>query len=170
MFGADQGFGWWQATSARLGETVLQSNGRAPGFSAFFEYLPNENLAAIILCNIEHDANPEIGAEAAVMTMGKTPFKAFDYTPVPAALVGRPSGSFTFGPDFYRPSGILKLVSDPDGVTLYWPQRPVAPLLPIAKDQFMDRYYWTVATLVRGPDGTPVELDYGRFKGKRTGD
>lgn len=167
MLGTDQAFGWWTAKSERLGETVYQTNGRTTGASAFFEYLPEENMALILLSNIEHDANPETIVEAAVMVMGKPTFKAFNYTPVPAALVGKPSGDFKFGPDFYRPSGTLKLRSGPDGATLYWPERPVAPLLPIGKDEFMDRYYWTRASLVRGPDGTPVELDYGRFKGMR---
>ncbi len=164
ILGTENGFGWWKVASERLGEGVFQSNGRGPGFSSFFEYLPNENLAVLVLTNIEHDANPEIVREAAAMVMGKT-YQAFDYTPVPAAFVGTPNGDFTFGPDFYRPNGTLKLVSDANGVTLYWPDHPVAPLLPIGKDTFKDRYYWTMATVVRGPDGTPVELDYGKFRG-----
>jgi CubicO group peptidase (beta-lactamase class C family) len=167
MMGTDQAFGWWTAKSERLGETVYQTNGRAPGFSAFFEYLPKENLAVILLANMEHDANPEIAAEAAVMVMGKTSYKGFDYKPIPVEVAGHPSGDFTFGPDFYRPSGTLKLVSDANGVTIYWPQRPVAPLLPIGKDKFKDRYYWTDVTVVRDSEGKPVELDYGLFKGVR---
>ena len=166
LLGTDKGFGWWTAKSERLGEDVFQSNGRGPGFSSFFEYLPKENLAVIIFTNIEHDANPLIGAEAAAMVMEKT-HQRFDYSPVPLEVSGRPSGNFTFGPDFYRPSATLKLVSDSDGVTLYWPERPVAPLLPLGKDQFMDRYYWTKVTIVRGPDGEPVALDYGKFRGRK---
>lgn len=170
MLGTDQAFGWWTAKSARLGETVYQTNGRAPGFSAFFEYLPKENLAVILLSNLEHDANPEVVAEAAVMVMEKPGYKAFNYAPVPAALVGNPSGNFKFGPDFYRPSGTLRLATEPDGVTLYWPERPVAPLLPLAKDQFMDRYYWTGVALIRDAEGTPVKMQYGKFTGVRTPD
>jgi len=37
--------------------------------------------------------------------------------------------------------------------------------LPIGKDKFMDRYYWTDVTVVRGKDGKPIELDYGTFRG-----
>ena len=166
MLGTDDGFGWWKAKSGRLGEAAFQSNGRAPGFSAFFEYVPNENLAVIVLSNIEHDANPLIMPEAVAMVMGKT-YQKFDYTPVTADLVGKPSGNFTFGPDFYRPSATLKLVSDANGVTLYWPGRPIAPLLPIGKDKFIDRYYWTTATIIRGNNGEPVALDYGKFRGVR---
>jgi CubicO group peptidase (beta-lactamase class C family) len=168
MFGTDQAFGWWTAKSERLGETVYQTNGRTTGASAFFEYLPKENLALILLSNLEHDANPENIVEAAVMARGKTPYKAFDTPPVPLSVAGHPSGEFKFGPDFYRPSGTLKLVSDADGVTLYWPERPVAPLLPIGKDRFKDRYYWTDVTIVRDANGNPVAMDYGQFHGIRT--
>ena len=166
MLGTDDGFGWWKAKSDRLGEPAFQSNGRAPGFSAFFEYVPNENLAVIVLSNIEHDANPLIMPEAVAMVLGKT-YQKFDYTPVAPALVGKPSGNFTFGPDFYRPSATLKLVSDANGVTLYWPGRPIAPLLPIGKDSFIDRYYWTTAKIIRGSDGEPAALEYGKFRGIR---
>lgn len=166
MLGTDDGFGWWKAKSGRLGESAFQSNGRAPGFSAFFEYVPNENLAVIVLSNIEHDANPLIMPEVVAMVMGKA-YQRFDYTPVAPDLVGKPSGNFTFGPDFYRPSATLKLVSDANGVTLYWPGRPIAPLLPIGKDKFIDRYYWTTTTIIRGSDGEPIALDYGKFRGVR---
>ncbi len=164
MFEASQGYGWETAQSERLGEKVYLSNGRAPGFSARVEYLPNEDIAIITLTNIEHDANPLIIPEAAALLMGK-PHKDFQYQPVPSADVGHPAGDFVFGSDFYRPSATLKLTSDADGVTLHWPGGPDAPLLPIGKDKFMDRYYWTDATIVRDKDGNPTELDYGKFRG-----
>jgi len=96
--------------------------------------------------------------------MGK-PYQAFNYLKVPPALVGHPAGDFVFGPDFFRPSATLNLVSNADGVTLNWPGGPAAPLLPIEKDKFIDRYYWTNATVIRGQDGNPIALDYGKFRG-----
>lgn len=108
--------------SPRLGEAVIVSNGRAPGFSAILEYLPKEDLAVIVLTNIEHDANPIIVPEAVAMVMGKT-YKPFDYAPVPAAVAGRPAGDFVFGADFYRASATLNLATDATGTTLYWPGR-----------------------------------------------
>ena len=76
------------------------------------------------------------------------------------------SGEYVFGPDFYRSSATLSLVSGSDGVTLKWPGGPAEPLLPIGKDRFIGRYYWTPATIVRDSTGNPVELDYGKFRGK----
>jgi len=164
MLDTRDGYGWWQE-SKRLGETVYESNERAPGFSSHMEYLPDDDTAIILLANIEHDANPSIVQNVAALLRGK-PYQAFHYRRVPPALAGHPTGDFVFGPDFYRPSGTLSLVSDVNGTTLIWPGGPAAPLLPLGKDKFMDRYYWTEASIVRGADGKPVELDYGKFKGK----
>lgn len=168
MLETEDGFGWYRSKkqSERLGESALISNGRAPGFSAILEYLPKDNLAVIVLGNIEHDANPLIIPEATAMVMGKS-YQRFDYTPVPVEVAGRPAGDFVFGSDFYRRSATLSLVSDAKGTTLYWPGGPEAPLLPIGKDKFMDRYYWNTVTVDRGSDGNPVTLNYGNFRGVR---
>ena len=100
------------------------------------------------------------------MVMGKT-YKPFDYAPVPAAVAGRPAGDFVFGADFYRASATLNLATDATGTTLYWPGGPEDPLLPLAKDKYMDRYYWNLVSVVRGPGGNPVALDFNGFRGTR---
>jgi len=168
MLETENGFGWVRSKkqSLRLGESVLISNGRAPGFSAILEYLPADNLAVIVLTNIEHDANPLIIPELTAMVKGK-PYKAFDYKPVAADVAGRPGGDFAFGPDFYRKSATLTLVTDEKGTTLYWPGGPEDPLLPIAKDKFMDRYYWNPVSVERGTDGKAIALDFNSFRGVR---
>ncbi len=171
MLETKDGFGWYvsEKQSPRLGETVMVSNGRAPGFSAILEYLPKENLAVIVLTNIEHDANPIIVPEAVAMVMGKT-YKPFDYAPLPEGDAGRPAGDFVFGADFYRASATLNLATDATGTTLYWPGGPEDPLLPLAKDKYMDRYYWNLVSVVRGPGGDPVALDFNGFRGTRRQD
>jgi hypothetical protein len=40
-------------------------------------------------------------------------------------------------------------------------------LVPIDKNEFIDRYYWTHVTLANGRSGAPAELHYGDFVGKR---
>src|SRR5439155_16282019 len=133
ILGPGAAFGWERADSARLGEPVYVVGGRSPGFSCFLEYLPNEDLAIIDLANIENAANTAIVQEAAAMLRGK-PYQAFQYSPVPLALAGHPSGDFVFGADFYRRNATLNLMSDSGGVTLNWPGGPAAPLLPMGKD------------------------------------
>ena len=165
MLGITNGYGWWRQTNAALGQTVYLSNGRAPGFSSRMEYLPDEDLAIIALTNIENEASPTIVSDVAALVMEK-PSPAFQYSPVAPEVVGRPAGEFVFGPDFYRSSATLSLVSGPDGVTLNWPGGPAEPLLPIGKDRFMGRYYWTQTMIVRDSAGNPVGLDYGKFHGQ----
>jgi CubicO group peptidase (beta-lactamase class C family) len=168
MLETENGFGWIKSKkqTARLGENVLISNGRAPGFSAILEYLPADNLAVIVLTNIEHDANPLIIPELTAIVMGE-PYKAFNYKSVPAQVVGGPAGNFVFGPDFYRRSATLSLVTDTKGTTLYWPGGPEDPLLPIGKDKFVDRYYWNPVKVERGAGGKPIALEFGEFRGLR---
>jgi CubicO group peptidase (beta-lactamase class C family) len=132
MLSASQGYGWDRRQSARLGETAYLTGGRSPGFSSFMEYLPEEDITIIALTNIENAANSTIIQDAAAMLLRK-PYQAFLYHPVPRALIGHPSGDFVFGPDFFRVSATLSLVSDANGVTLNWPGGPAAPLLPVGK-------------------------------------
>jgi CubicO group peptidase (beta-lactamase class C family) len=166
MLETSDGYGWWRRQSERLGEMAYASNGRAPGFSSRMVYVPGEDLVVIALTNVENELPPEIVPNVAALLLGK-PHEAFRYHQVSAAVAGHPVGDFLFGPDFYRPSATLSLVSDASGVTLNWPGGPAAPLLPIGKDKFKDRYYWTDVTIVRGKNGEPVELDYGKFRGVR---
>jgi len=163
MFNASGGYGWERLQSARLGQTLYFAGGRSPGFSCVMMYLPGEDLTIVALTNIENAANPTIMQNATALLLGKS-YDAFHYQ-VAQPTEPQLSGDFVFGPDFYRPSATLSLVSDANGTTLNWPGGPAAPLLPIARDEFIDRYYWIKATIVRGKDGNPVALDYGRFRG-----
>jgi len=166
ILGEGAACGWEKIKSASLGETILFASGRGPGFSGVMEYLPNEDVVVMDLTNIETGANSTIIPQAALMAMGK-PFRAFQH-PSPAPS-GSPdaAGDYVFGKDFYRPSATLKLISDSRGFTLAWPDHPEAGLLPLGNDQYMDRYYWTVATVIRDAGGQPIELEFGKFRGKR---
>jgi CubicO group peptidase (beta-lactamase class C family) len=166
MLETSGGYGWERLLSKQLGETVYVASGRAPGFSCFLEYLPGKDIVIIALTNIENEVSQPLVRNAAALLIGKS-YQAFRYHPPSPALVGHPMGDFVFGPDFYRPSATLSLVSDVNGVTLNWPGGPAAPLLPIGKDKFKDRYYWIDATVIRRKNGDPIELDYGGFRGVR---
>lgn len=166
MFDSSQGYGWYRDNSQLFGQNVFFSNGRAPGFSSRMLYLPKSDLCIVALTNIENEASPEIIRQLALKLL-KKPYTPFDYKPVPNAVVGHPAGDFRFGADFYRASAILKLVSSNDDVVLEWPGGPNAPLLPTARDHFMDRYYWTEVVLDRGSNGSIDRMHYGKFTGVR---
>jgi CubicO group peptidase (beta-lactamase class C family) len=160
-----QGYGWDKKyESKRLDQTVYVSGGRCCGFSSVLIYLPRDDMTVIALTNIENAANPLVVQGFVAMLLGK-PYDAFDYHRVSVKVAGRPSGDFVFGPDFYRPSATLSLVSDSQGTVLNWPGGPAAPLLPIGKDKFMDRFYWNPVSVVHGGDGNPAEVEYGKFRG-----
>jgi CubicO group peptidase (beta-lactamase class C family) len=125
MFDASQGYGWEKFESPRLGQTVYFAGGRCCGFSSVLIYLPRDDMTVIALTNIENAANSLIMQGLAAKLLGK-PYDAFDYHPVSAEVAGRPSGEFVFGPDFYRPSATLGLVSDSQGTVLNWPGGPAS--------------------------------------------
>ena len=167
MLGTTNGFGWEKYVSPRVGETVYAAGGRSSGgFSCYLEYLPGDDTMLLALTNIENAVNPIIVSNAAALLRGR-PYQKFNYHYVPLALAGKVSGNFKFGRDFYRKSATLALVSDANGVTLNWPGGPAAPLLPLGKNRFMDRYYWTIVSVVRDKNNNAIELDYGPFKGVR---
>ncbi|HEX4300088.1 MAG TPA: serine hydrolase domain-containing protein [Gammaproteobacteria bacterium] len=162
----DGGFGWEKGADRRFGEDSYFSNGRAPGFSSVMYNLPKEGVTVIIVGNIEHDMNPEVAGNILALVVGK-PYTAFAYQPFPLTPDQRQrfTGQFKFGADFYRPGATLEIKDSPQGLMLEWPGGPEAPLLPIGADRFMDRYYWTPATIVRDAAGRPAELKYGKFQG-----
>ncbi len=164
MLETTDGYGWERVESRRLGETVYLSGGRSPGFSCFLMYLPNEDITIVDLTNIENAANPGIVQGVAALLIGR-PYTAFQYRYVSPPLAGQPSGAFVFGPDFYRPSATLRLASDAEGTTLDWPGGPEAPLLPIGRDAFIDRYYWIDVTVLRDKEGNPLGINYRKFHG-----
>jgi CubicO group peptidase (beta-lactamase class C family) len=164
MLGTSEGYGWERYTSKRVNETVYTAGGRAPGFSCFFEYLPSDDTLILALTNLENAANPIIIANAAALLRGK-PYQGFHYTYVAPAVAGFPHGNFTFGKDFYRPSATLRLVSNASGVTLNWPGGPMSALLPLSKDHFWDRYYWSPVAVIRDSSGKLAALQYDKFKG-----
>jgi CubicO group peptidase (beta-lactamase class C family) len=164
----DEGFGWGKVVSPRFGELELWSSGRSPGFCSSLIYLPKEKLGAIVLTNIETAHCPIIVRDVVLIAVGK-PYESFQYRRVELSDAERRkmTGRFQFGPDFFRPNGTLEIAAEGQDLILQWPGGPDAPLLPIAANAFMDRYYWTRATLPEAGGNAPAELDYGEYVGKR---
>jgi CubicO group peptidase (beta-lactamase class C family) len=162
----DDGFGWEKGFSPRFDETLYRASGRSPGFASVMLYLPNEQLAIIVLTNIEHAMNNLIAENIAAAVLGK-PYVPFADRPIRLTEAQRQRliGQFTFGPDFYRRNATLVLRNTPQGLVLDWPGGPEAPLLSTGPNSFIDRYYWIRGTVVQDAAGRPLELKYGRFRG-----
>jgi D-alanyl-D-alanine carboxypeptidase len=164
----DEGFGWGKLVSTRFGELEYWSSGRSPGFSSSMLYLPKAQVGVVVLSNIENALCPIIARDIATIAVGK-PYEAvrFRRAVLSAAQRHEMTGEFLFGPSFYRPNATLTLAAEGRDLILKWPGGPDAPLVPIDKNEFIDRYYWTHVTLANGSSGAPAELHYGDFVGKR---
>jgi hypothetical protein len=92
------------------------------------------------------------------------PFRVRDPAPT-AAELKTSAGTFQFGPDFYQPNAEVALTADGE-LSLHWPSGEVSPLIPTAKDQFLDRAYWEEVKIERDASGAPAVLHYDHFEGK----
>ena len=61
------GFGWFKGQNQRFNQTAYYMNGRSPGFSSFVLYLPDGQLAVVVLSNIYSSATTKIGDLAAIL-------------------------------------------------------------------------------------------------------
>ena len=131
-------------------------------------YLPKSKVGVVVFSNIENELCPILARDIALIAVSK-PYEPFRFhrTVLSAAQLQEITGDFLFGADFYRANATLILATEGSDLILKWPGGPDAPLLPIDTNVFMDRYYWTRATLTHGKNGAPDELHYGDFVGKR---
>lgn len=161
------GYGWMKGENKRFGQTAYYMNGRAPGFASFVLYLPQTKTLVVVFSNIYSSATTTIGYDIAAIVLG-LPYQPFQVRePAPgAAELKTCVGVFQFGPDFYQPNAEVALVAD-GGLSLHWPSGEVSPLIPTAKDQFVDRAYWEDLKIERDAGGAPAVLHYDHFEGKR---
>jgi hypothetical protein len=141
-------------------------SGRAPGFASFVLYLPREKTSVAVFSNIYSSATSTIGYDVAAILRG-LPYDTFHPSdPFPnAAELETYTGTFQFGGDFYQPNAKLEIIANGRELSLRWPASSVSPLIPVGKDQFMDRSYWEPVKIERDASGNPTGLAYGAFHG-----
>jgi CubicO group peptidase (beta-lactamase class C family) len=160
------GSGWFKSVNKRFDEITYYMNGRAPGFGAFVLYVPRERLTVVVFSNIYSSATTTIGYDVGAILRG-LPYEAFHPSdrPPSAGELKTCTGTFQFGPDFYQPNAKLEVIADGQGLSIRWPGASLSALLPVDRDQFMDRSYWTPIKLERDAAGQPAVLVYGTFRG-----
>jgi len=141
-------------------------NGRAPGFASFVLYLPQTKTLVVVFSNIYSSATTTIGYDIAAILLGLPyqPFRVRNPAPT-AAELKTCVGTFQFGPDFYQPNAEVAITADGE-LSLHWPSGEVSPLIPTARDQFLDRAYWEEVKIARDATGAPAVLHYDQFEGK----
>jgi CubicO group peptidase (beta-lactamase class C family) len=160
------GYGWLKGENKRFGQTAYYMNGRAPGFASFVLYLPKTQTLVVVFSNVYSSATTTIGYDVAAILLGLpySPFRVRDPAPT-AAELKTCVGTFQFGSDFYQPNAEVTLIADGE-LSLHWSSGEISPLIPIAKDQYLDRSYWEEAKIERDASGSPAVLHYGQFEGK----
>ena len=165
------GYGWFKRANKRLGETAYSMSGRAPGFASFVLYLPREKMSVAVFSNIYSSATSTIGYDIAAILRG-LPAETFhpSHPPPSAAELKTCTGMFQFGADFYQPNAQLELIAGGQELSLRWPGGSTSPLIPVARDQFVDRAYWEQVKIERDTTGRPTGLAYGSFHGSAVPD
>ena len=174
MLDWDEGYGWmkWETKDQpRFKETIYFMSGNAPGFASVIIYLPRLRGEIIILSNFQIPVPSTIGLDLAAMLEGGEYHQLeLRNSPLTAEEISHVVGSFTFGPDFYRPNATLQFVSDPDGLMLRWPGGPDSPVLVIDDRHFIDRHYWSRFSVADDKNGHASQLTFVKFKGQRSPD
>jgi CubicO group peptidase (beta-lactamase class C family) len=163
------GYGWFKGENKRFGQAAYFMNGRAPGFASFVLYLPDAHTTVVVLSNIYSSATTTIGNDIAAIALG-LPYLPFQLRPPsadPVELEFR-EGVFQFGPDFFQANAVVSLLADGRELSMRWPSGDVSPLIPVKKDQWIDRSYWEEVRIERDASGKPAVLIYDRFRGIAT--
>src|SRR5689334_19499157 len=165
------GYGWFKRTNKSFGEIAYSMSGRAPGFASFILYLPREKLSVAVFSNIYSSATSTIGYDIAAIVRG-LPAETFhpSDSPSSAAELKTCTGTFQFGADFYQPNAQLAVIVEGQELSLRWPGGSASPLIPVARDQFVDRSYWEQVRIERDAAGKPTGLAYGSFHGSAVPD
>jgi CubicO group peptidase (beta-lactamase class C family) len=160
------GYGWFKGELKRFGKTAYYMNGRAPGFSSFVLYFPDDQTIVILLGNIYSSATTPMGYDIAALSLGLPYEKLHFMDPSPnAAQLKSCTGMFLFGPDFYQANAKVELILKDRELSLRWPSGDLSALLPVEQDQFIDRSYWQDVRIERDRQGKPIALVYDRFRG-----
>jgi len=117
----------------------VQAVCRAPGFASFVLYLPQAELTVIVLSNVYSSVPTTIGYDVAALSLG-LPYERFQLRePAPdTAELKTCTGTFQFGPAFYQTNAELNLAASGAELFLRWPAGGASPLIPIARDHFVD--------------------------------
>jgi len=160
------GYGWFKNVSKRFNTPVYYMNGRAAGFASFVMYMPSDELSIVVLSNIYTSVATTIGLDLAALVEGK-PYEALEPQsgPPDVSSFRDMALKFQFGPDFYRANAVLTARVADGELFLDWPTGSPSPLIPVAKDRYIDRTYWEPVEFHRRADGHVSDLMYDRFDG-----
>lgn len=157
------GYGWF--IGERFGTPMVYITGRSPGFGSYWVRSVGEDVTVIVLGNMYNSVPISIGSDLMAMALGEAyeaPSIRFD-APDPAVLA-EVVGSYQFGPEFYRPNGIVTFRVQNGHLFsgLDW-------VMPTVEGDmhFIHRRFWSDLEFRRDGSGQVVELLYDSFVGQK---
>jgi CubicO group peptidase (beta-lactamase class C family) len=147
------GYGWF--VRERSGRRVTSINGRSPGFASYLERYIDEDACIIILSNI-YTAAPFMMIEGLSAILFGEEYvipESPNFEKMDSTILDSYAGKYEFVPDFYRPGAEI-IAESKDGQLLFqWSKTFFYPVLPIAKDKFLDRMFWATILFQRDEKG-----------------
>lgn len=164
--GTPVGYGWFRRPNGRFGQFAFTLSGRSPGFASHIIYLPREDLTVVAFSNIYSSVASDIAYDVAAIALD-LPYKplALKVPLLPADSLDIAAMQFHFGPDFYQPNATLTFEKKGNEMFLRWPSGDLTPLIPVDRDNLIDRAYWEPVKIIRDADGRPTSMTYDRFTG-----
>ena len=156
------GYGWFLGDLG--GDRLLYINGGSPGFGAYWGRAVENDITVIVLGNMYNLVPNTIGSDLMAMMLNEdySPPQMLSSLPDPA-VIKQLKGSYQFGPDFYRPNGVVKIKAKRGHLFngSNW-------LMPTADEMvFVHRRYWSTLEFRQDSNGRVVELLYDSYVGKR---
>lgn len=155
MFAGGPGnrYGWF--VRKRGERNVAAANGRSPGFTASFERFVDDDVCVIVLANTYATVSqdPIAGDLAAIAFDEERKPPAVTARAVDPAVLDGYAGSYTFGPDFFRPNATVAIRREGDHLVMDWGRGYLSLLVPVAEDEFLDRTFWARVILRRDAHG-----------------
>jgi CubicO group peptidase (beta-lactamase class C family) len=164
--GDNVGYGWF--ISPHNGHRRFQMNGRSPGFSSYISIYPDDDLIVSMLSNIYVSLPRVIGPEIASIYFDEE-YNSLELSDKEltdeeaASIIGR----YQFGPDFYRPNGVVRIFHNDGGIYGDW-----GGLIPIEEGtgkyrKFIYRNFWSDIEFKENDDGVVTEMKFDEYIGTK---
>jgi CubicO group peptidase (beta-lactamase class C family) len=147
---------------------MIALNGRSPGYSSYFSIDPERKRMVIMLANIYNSLTFFTGPKLDAIVEGEEyEIQNLTLEKLDKTFASGISGTYQFGPDFYRPNGKVEITFI-DG-RLYCDG---AAMIPISDKEgvitkFVNRSYWSTLEYVSDESGKVIQMKYDDHVGTK---
>ena len=162
------GYGW--IIDEHLEKKVIWINGRSPGVSAYHAHYINDNLAIILLSNIDVP-NIQMGKDIASIMFGeeyKIPESYLVHVHLEDNELDQLVGSYQFGDNWFTPNHVITIYRNGDRLYSKGEGRrnTDVPLISLSNSEVFHRVFWNSIIFDRDQNGSVISLFYESFPNK----